>query len=333
MENEAQEAVFTEVTTPKLVLFLRKYWQILSGVLLLILIISVTIKLIPQKKPLAENALVEKNTSFKENNDFSAARIDLLENKINNLEAQVKSLSTQLAENVIENNVQASEEGATEEPEKVLQTQEAKIIEPVIQQEDVDKTDAKLLYYELKEKLLAGENFSDVVDRLINSELNIDAQNNNAQNNNAQNNNAQNNNELENALQILLAGGTKPISTADELQKSFKQARDNWENQTENKDIASASLFSQTANNLKSLVKIRKIGQTHQGADSASIIARAEYAVQKQDIAQSLKELKNLPKNDEIYFVNWREQALYQQKIMSAFNELRQAILGEKHYD
>ena len=323
MENEAQEAVFTEVTTPKLVLFLRKYWQILSGVLLLILIISVTIKLIPQKKPLAENALVEKNTSFKENNDFSAARIDLLENKINNLEAQVKSLSTQLAENVIENNVQASEEGATEEPEKVLQTQEAKIIEPVIQQEDVDKTDAKLLYYELKEKLLAGENFSDVVDRLINSELNIDAQNNNAQNNN----------ELENALQILLAGGTKPISTADELQKSFKQARDNWENQTENKDIASASLFSQTANNLKSLVKIRKIGQTHQGADSASIIARAEYAVQKQDIAQSLKELKNLPKNDEIYFVNWREQALYQQKIMSAFNELRQAILGEKHYD
>jgi len=309
METEAQEAIFTEVTTPKMVILLRKYWQILLGVLLLIIIIMVTIKLIPNKKittPITNKEISAPITT--ENNNFSNARLELLENKISNLEAQINSLSAAQAE------LTSSIEQTEAEPTATAEEKTPTISKPVTNEDKPNtapqQADNQLLYYELKEKLLAGEDFSDPVDKLMSAELTPDAQN---------------------ALQTLLEAGNKPINTLENLQESFQQARSNWENKPTAKDTAN-SLATQSLANLKSLVKIRKIGNTHKEMDSESILARAENALQNQDVNLALKELKNLASSEAVYFASWREQAIYQQKILGAFAELRRAILSEKNF-
>jgi len=61
--------------------------------------------------------------------------------------------------------------------------------------------------------------------------------------------------------------------------------------------------------NLRSLVKIRKIGGTQTGADDQSVIARAEAKLASGDIAQALQETETLSPRAVQSFAAWQERA------------------------
>ncbi len=90
------------------------------------------------------------------------------------------------------------------------------------------------------------------------------------------------------------------ISTIDSLKREFA---DNI-----------AALFVKNdektiAGNLKSIIKIRKVGKDHHGSDDDAVIARAESLLAEGNIAAALQESEKLSAATKKIFANWQEQA------------------------
>jgi hypothetical protein len=91
------------------------------------------------------------------------------------------------------------------------------------------------------------------------------------------------------------------IATLEQLKLQFAQSI----NPTLTQEAGDRSLMQ----NLRSLVKIRKVGDEQKGLDDEAIIARAEAKLAAGDVAASLQETENLSTRAARNFEAWQERA------------------------
>lgn len=77
---------------------------------------------------------------------------------------------------------------------------------------------------------------------------------------------------------------------------------------------------------VSSLVTIRKIGETHKGDDTQSIIARAENAMNDNNIDLALEELETLTETDRAAFASWIKRAKARQNLLRALNDVQSRL-------
>lgn len=82
--------------------------------------------------------------------------------------------------------------------------------------------------------------------------------------------------------------------------------------------------------NLQSLIKIRKIGEDQQGNDDEAILARAESAIQKGNVARALQEVNALSTQAAPQFSHWKKQASYYLQAQSILDKLQLAIAARE---
>lgn len=80
-------------------------------------------------------------------------------------------------------------------------------------------------------------------------------------------------------------------------------------------------------NNLKSLIRIRKVGAEQLGSDDEAVIARAENMLENGDMAGCLKELARLSPPAATAFASWAARAEGYRKAQDSINALEIALL------
>lgn len=91
------------------------------------------------------------------------------------------------------------------------------------------------------------------------------------------------------------------VATLQQLQQQFDQAI--------HPALESAQEKESMLDNLRSLVKIRKTGETQKGDDDEAIIARAEAKLSRGDVAAALSEIETLSPQGAAIFIRWKERA------------------------
>ena len=124
--------------------------------------------------------------------------------------------------------------------------------------------------------------------------------------------------ELKDSLAALEDSATIGITTLEQLSSQFKAAI----TPALNPDDTKKSL----ANNLRSLVKIRKIGEEQQGDDDEAILARAEAKLKKGDIAESIKEVQQLSPKALAAFDAWQLNAKQHLLALDALENVNNAL-------
>lgn len=84
-----------------------------------------------------------------------------------------------------------------------------------------------------------------------------------------------------------------------------------------------ASLWQSVRSNLSSLVSIRKTGNTHQGNDLESVLARAEFALQQQDEQGIIAELEALTPEQRAFFAEFEASLQRRQGLFALMNDIR----------
>jgi hypothetical protein len=117
---------------------------------------------------------------------------------------------------------------------------------------------------------------------------------------------------------------SRGIPTLEQLQSSFQEgisaylaARTDTPNQT----------WSAIKRNLGSLVRVRKVGASHSGADTESHIARAEAALDLGDIASARDEINGISGDDAKAFTAWQKQVVAHLNAEAALSAIREQIL------
>jgi hypothetical protein len=78
---------------------------------------------------------------------------------------------------------------------------------------------------------------------------------------------------------------------------------------------------------VRSWVRIRKVGSRHKGKDDASIIARAEAALAQGDVAKALEEVQRLSVHASPYFAVWRAQAHHYEATYRMMEDAEHALM------
>ncbi len=129
--------------------------------------------------------------------------------------------------------------------------------------------------------------------------------------------------ELKESLSPLADTALIGIATLEQLTAQFKAAI----TPALNPDDMQESL----TNNLRSLVKIRKIGEEQQGGDDEAILARAEARLKKGGLAEAIKETQQLSPEALAAFEAWQHNAKQHVLALDALVNLNQALSqGEK---
>lgn len=107
--------------------------------------------------------------------------------------------------------------------------------------------------------------------------------------------------EMKEHLAPLEATGVLGVATLAQLQEQFAHAIA--------PALAAKGEGKTLVQNLRSLVKIRKIGEAQSGADDQAVIARAEAKLAKADVAGALQEVGALSPHAAPNFAPWQERA------------------------
>lgn len=125
--------------------------------------------------------------------------------------------------------------------------------------------------------------------------------------------------ELKETLTPLVGASATGIATLDQLKEQFAQ--------TINPALIPQTEEKSLSQNLRSLVKIRKVGSEQKGTDDESIIARAEAKLNKGDVAGALQETQSLSPRVINGFAAWQERTETYLAAQGALSSL-QASLG-----
>lgn len=109
------------------------------------------------------------------------------------------------------------------------------------------------------------------------------------------------------------------IATLDMLQAKFSEALNHEMPATDD------SLLEGMKHNLASLVRIRKVGESHTGDDDASHIARAEVAMNARNSALALREIRAIQGAGQLAFAPWLKAAEAREHAAKALHALRRA--------
>lgn len=123
--------------------------------------------------------------------------------------------------------------------------------------------------------------------------------------------------DLKDTLVPLEAIAPSGIATLEQLRAGFAQALS---------PEPSAANDRGLVENLKSLVKIRKVGKDQKGTDNEAIIARAEAKLNAGDVAAALKETENLSPQVAKNFAQWQERARQYLTAGAALQKIRASL-------
>jgi hypothetical protein len=123
---------------------------------------------------------------------------------------------------------------------------------------------------------------------------------------------------LKEVLLPLETNATIGIATLEQLNSQFKTAVTPALNPNDTK--------KSLTNNLRSLVKIRKIGEEQQGDDDEAILARAEAKLKKGDIAETIKETQQLSPKALAAFDAWQQNAKQHLLALNALENINNAL-------
>ncbi len=107
--------------------------------------------------------------------------------------------------------------------------------------------------------------------------------------------------DMKEKLTPLTQASSTGIATLAQLQEQFSRVI--------TPALAQEGSEKSIAQNLRSLVKIRKVGETQTGTDDQAVIARAEAKLAKGDVAAALQETSTLSPHALETFVAWQERA------------------------
>lgn len=104
----------------------------------------------------------------------------------------------------------------------------------------------------------------------------------------------------------------KGIKDKTALSEMFDEAINRYYDKDKQSDASADTMTDTVTHSIgdwaSSLVKVRKIGDEHMGADDTDIIARAESYVEQQELANALAELRGLSPEAMQYFKDWMMQ-------------------------
>lgn len=120
------------------------------------------------------------------------------------------------------------------------------------------------------------------------------------------------------AISALEAESATGIATLAQLQEQFASAI----HATQAPDGEEKSLKS----NLRSLIKIRKVGAAQKGEDDDAIIARAEAKLKEGNIAAALAEIENLSGLTAQHFAAWKNRATAHLEAQASLTRLEAEI-------
>lgn len=165
-------------------------------------------------------------------------------------------------------------------------------------QKNTDLSIAMNLFYQMREAIVRGEAFHDSWDRL-----------------NAM---AQEKPQMQAPLSRLAPYADTGVATLEALKAGFEAAAP--------MAIAGEETSVTVSNALQSLIRIRKVGEAHQGSDDESVIARAEAKLARGEVERALKELGALSPRASGRLVAWSEQAQGYVSVRKSLEELQPAL-------
>ncbi len=122
------------------------------------------------------------------------------------------------------------------------------------------------------------------------------------------------------------------IPTLDQLKTGFADASHAFFSGQAAQD-PKAPMWQRLKNNIRGLVIIRKVGAEQMGSDPASIIARAEAALNQQDVAAAEQEIGSLPARDRPAFADWLVMVDDRLKSFARLDEARALLLAPEDSD
>lgn len=111
---------------------------------------------------------------------------------------------------------------------------------------------------------------------------------------------------MQEKLAILVLYQEKGIPTMRQLQEQFKQSVERYLQQAE---ANQGGFWERIKRNLSKLIVVRKVGESHEGNDELSRIARAEAALQKDQLTAAIEEIGALSEPALTNFAEWSDAA------------------------
>lgn len=124
--------------------------------------------------------------------------------------------------------------------------------------------------------------------------------------------------EMKKTLDLLQPHSATGIATLPQMQEQFSRAIE--------PALTLKGSDKSLMSNLRSLVKIRKIGESQQGKDDEAIIARAEARLKKGHVAEALKETESLSKAAATQLEPWQARAKAYLTAQTAIEKLQKSI-------
>jgi hypothetical protein len=91
------------------------------------------------------------------------------------------------------------------------------------------------------------------------------------------------------------------------------------------------SFWGQLGDNLSGLVQIRKTGPAHQGSDTGSVLARADYALAQQDTQGVLQELDALAPEKRELFAGFEADLTARRNLLALIDDIREQLYARIH--
>lgn len=263
-----------------------------------------------EEKPVTVvNNLPERKIAPVETPHFSTTQkeVEALEKKVATLESRIASLEEALEAKPDVSTSATPPDEYTAELETRLNYFASRLqeIESSLPQKEAKRSAVLVDFYLLEREAMAGNPYESEYDTLMRNEDLPPALR-----------------EKLNALEALSGSG---IPTLDVLRQEFAQSLKDY--YTNPEKAGADGTWEKVQKNIQGLVTIRKVGESHEGTDSGSILARAESAMNKGDLVVAQQEIEALPKEEAAVFEHWNEIASARTHLLAVIGECREILL------
>ena len=128
------------------------------------------------------------------------------------------------------------------------------------------------------------------------------------------------------ALGKLQGAAEQGIPSVKSLQKEFARCFEEYLARRR-ANASTDGMWSDMKGSLAGLVRVRKVGAQHDGDDDASLLARAEAALNDGKLPDAVKEIAMLSPEAAPYFTDWRGDARRRLHVLSIFERLESRLL------